>query len=164
MTEERRSVRQEDGEEGADLLALADQIAVDAHRGQTDKGGAPYIGHPRRVARRVAVHGGSTEQRAAALLHDVLEDTPATADELLRHGIPGQVVTAVVALTKIDGEPYQQAVRRAAADPIANLVKWCDLEDNTDPDRLALLDEATRERLTAKYRRAADVLDAASEP
>jgi (p)ppGpp synthase/HD superfamily hydrolase len=146
---------------GRGLLELADRIAEEAHRGQSDQGGAPYIAHPRRVAQRVADRGGTVEQRAAALLHDVLEDTEVTEDDLRAADVPEAVVSAVVALTRTD-ETYEAAVRRAAAHPVARLVKRCDLEDNTDPDRLALLDEATRTRLTAKYRRAIGLLDEAT--
>lgn len=146
---------------GPDLLAAAGQLAVRAHDGQVDKAGAPYIGHPRRVADRVRRRGGDVAQQAAALLHDVLEDSSVTVDDLRHAGMPEPVVTAVVALTRRPGEPHEDAVARAAADPVAQLVKRCDLEDNTDPDRLARLDSDTRARLEAKYARALAVLDAA---
>jgi (p)ppGpp synthase/HD superfamily hydrolase len=149
--------------DGAALLERADRIATRAHRGQSDKAGAPYIGHPLRVARRVADRGGAVEHQAAALLHDVLEDTTVTVDELRREGLPEPVIRAVIALTKHDGESYEQAVQRAAADPIARVVKRCDVEDNADPDRLALLDAATRQRLEAKYTAARAMLDTAEE-
>jgi hypothetical protein len=146
------------------LLGLADRIAEAAHQGQLDKAGAAYIGHPRRVAQQVAARGGTDEQQAAALLHDVLEDIEATPEQLRTAGIPDVVIEAVIALTKVDGESYEQAVERAASDRVARLVKRCDIEDNTDPERLALLDPHTRQRLVARYRSALAILDRAQEP
>jgi (p)ppGpp synthase/HD superfamily hydrolase len=146
-----------------DLLAAADRLAERAHAGQVDKAGAPYIGHPRRVADRVRRHGGDVAQQAAALLHDVLEDSPVTVDDLRAAGVPDAVVTAVVALTRRRDEAHEDAVARAAADPVAALVKRCDVEDNTDPDRLARLDAGTRARLEAKYARALEVLDTGTD-
>jgi hypothetical protein len=122
------------------------------------------IGHPRRVARRVAARGGTVGQQAAAFLHDVLEDTETTPAQLRAAGIPDEVIEAVVALTKVDGESYEQAVERAATDPVARFVKRCDVEDNSDPARLALLDPPNRQRLVARYRSALAVLDRAQEP
>jgi (p)ppGpp synthase/HD superfamily hydrolase len=144
------------------LLALADSLAERAHSGQLDKAGAAYIGHPRRVAARVAAAGGTSHQRAAALLHDVLEDTDLTEADLHDAGIPPEVVEAVVALTRRPGEDHAVAVSRAAADPVAALVKRCDVRDNTDPIRLGRLDPATRRRLVTRYDRALAILDAAT--
>jgi hypothetical protein len=154
-------VVRDEGFGGQPLLALADLVATQAHEGQVDKAGAPYITHPRRVAARVAARGGTVEQQAAALLHDVLEDTPLTAEQLPLLGVPDTVVDAVLALTKGPDEPYDDSVARAARHPLARLVKRCDVEDNTDPDRLARLDPTTRQRLEAKYARARTLLDAA---
>jgi hypothetical protein len=146
------------------LLGLADRIAEAAHQGQLDKAGAVYIGHPRRVARRVAACGGTVEQQAAALLHDVLEDTETTPEQLRWAGIPDAVIETVIALTKIPGESHEQAVERPASDRVARLVKRCDIEDNTDPERLALLDPHTRQRLLARYRSALAILGRTPEP
>jgi hypothetical protein len=152
------------GEPLTGLLNLADRIAEAVHQGQLDKAGAAYIDHPRRVAQRVAARGGTVEQQAAALLHDVLEDTETTHEQLRAAGIPDVVIAAVVALTKVDRESYEQAVERAASDRVARLVKRCDIEDNTDPVRLVLLDPPTRQRLVARYRSALTILDRTPEP
>lgn len=144
-----------------ELLARADDIAAREHRGQVDKAGAPYIDLLRRIARRVAEAGGSVEQQAAALLHDVLDDSATTLDDLRDQGIPDQVLELVTALTKVEGEHYDQAVSRAAANPKARLVKRCDLEEKSDPDRLAQLSGPTRHHLEEKYERAFRVLDRA---
>jgi (p)ppGpp synthase/HD superfamily hydrolase len=142
------------------LLALADALAERAHAGQVDKAGAPYVGHPRRVAARVAAQGGTVHQRAAALLHDVLEDTEVAETDLYDAGVPPEVVAAVVALTRRPGEEHSAAVSRAAADRVAALVKRCDVQDNTDPVRLGRLDLTTRRRLVTRYDRALAILDA----
>jgi (p)ppGpp synthase/HD superfamily hydrolase len=137
-----------------DLVELARDIATRAHQGQTDKAGAPYISHPARVAARVA---GDPEAEMVAWLHDVAEDTSVTLEELARD-FPAQVVAAVGAITKRPDEDRDTYYRRVAADPLALKVKYADLADNSDPDRLALLDEPTRERLLAKYAHAREVL------
>lgn len=144
---------------GSGLVDAADALAADKHRGQVDKAGRPYIEHPRRVAARLS----DAEAQAVALLHDVLEDTDATPNELRRAGMPDRVVEAVLALTKrADDESYDDAVRRAAAHPLARQVKAADVADNADEQRLALLDEDTAARLRAKYARARQLLTVAT--
>jgi (p)ppGpp synthase/HD superfamily hydrolase len=130
-------------------------IARRAHDGQLDKAGRPYIGHPLRVM--AGVRGEHAQM--AAVLHDVVEDTAITAQDLLASGCPPPVVSAVVALSKVPGEPQADYLRRVAADPLALTVKRADIADNADPERLALLDPATRDRLTAKYAQARRLLD-----
>jgi hypothetical protein len=92
------------------------RIATDAHDGQLDKSGKPYIGHPVRVMNRVS----GERERMAAVLHDVIEDTPVTADDLRAAGCPERIVTAVVALSHLPGEPQAGYLARVAADPIAS--------------------------------------------
>lgn len=138
-----------------DLVALAEGIARAAHAGQMDKAGMPYAEHPARVAARVADDPYAV---AAAWLHDVLEDTPVTAQGLAAHGIPERVVTAVRALTRRPGQTSEDYYRAVAADRLALRVKVADLADNGDPARLAVLeadDPATAARLRAKYAYAA---------
>jgi (p)ppGpp synthase/HD superfamily hydrolase len=119
-------------------FTLEDAIALarTAHAGQIDKARRSDVEHPLRVMRRL---NGEHEQMAATL-HDVLEDTVTTAEDLRTAGCPEPVITAVRALTKHHGEPLDQAIARAAADPIARAVKRADIADNSAPDRLALLD------------------------
>lgn len=145
----------------SDLVSTARTIATEAHRGQVDKAGAPYIGHPARVAGHAAAAGGDERVVAAAWLHDVVEDTAVTPDDLRAAGIPDDVVAAVVALSKVPGGSVEEYFAGVNRDPIAIAVKTADLADNTDPARLAALDEATRERLVAKYARARALLAAA---
>ena len=130
-------------------------IATAAHDGQVDKSGRPYIGHPLRVMASVS---GEHEQMAA-VLHDVIEDTPVTAADLLARGCPAAVVDAVVALSHLPEEPQEDYLRRVAANPLALSVKRADISDNLSPARIARLDEATQERLKVKYARALGLLD-----
>jgi (p)ppGpp synthase/HD superfamily hydrolase len=138
------------------LATTAQRIATQAHVGQTDKAGRPYIGHPSRVAARLA---GDEQAEAAAWLHDVLEDTVTTATDLAALGIPATVVAAVEALTRRNGEAPDDYYARVAANPLALTVKQADIADNADPQRLAQLDPAVRQRLRAKYDHAREVLD-----
>ena len=130
------------------------RIARAAHDGQVDKSGKPYIDHPLRVMGRVS----GEHARMAAVLHDVVEDTPVTADDLLAAGCPSEVVATVLALTHRDDEAQEDYLARVLADPVAVAVKRADIADNTSPPRLALLDTATQDRLRAKYSRALDIL------
>ena len=141
-----------------DLVTTARDIATAAHRGQVDKSGAPYIGHPARVADHAATAGGDERVVAAAWLHDLVEDTDVTPDDLRAAGIPDDVVAAVVAVSKVPGEAVEDYFARVNRDPLAVAVKTADLADNTDPARLAVLDDATREQLVAKYARARELL------
>lgn len=134
-------------------IEKAAAIAMQAHADQVDKGGAPYVTHPSRVA--LAVDGG--EAKIVALLHDVVEDSEWTLDRLRNAGFSASVVQAVDALTHRPGEDYFDAVRRAKADPIARVVKLADLADNSDRTRLGEITEEDERRL-AKYARAREML------
>lgn len=143
-----------------DLVTEAKEVATQAHQGQVDKTGAPYIGHPQRVADHVSRYVASENlevARAVAWLHDVVEDTPIALAELEQR-FPPAVVTAVDAMTKRAGEEKDAYYRRVRKNPIARAVKQADLDDNTNPARTALLDPATRQRLAAKYQHARTVL------
>lgn len=130
------------------------EIARRCHEGQVDRAGRPYIEHPERVSALVP----SNVEKMAALLHDVLEDTDMTAEELLRLCVAPEVVTAVEALTKREGESYEDFVRRAATNPIARAVKLADLADNSDEKRLALLDPEEAAWFRQKYANARRVI------
>ncbi len=130
-------------------LERAIEIAVQAHRGQLDKAGAPYILHPIRVMLRVS----GLAERLAAILHDVVEDSAWTLDQLAAEGFPPEVVAAVDALTRREHESYEEFVRRSGAHPIARQVKLADLTDNVDLSRIAAPDARDYERI-ARYERA----------
>jgi len=130
-------------------------LAIDAHRGQYDKAGAPYILHPLRVM--LAQH--DDPRRIAAVLHDVVEDC-SVAIEDLRIGFGDAVADAVEALTKRPDEDYDAFIDRCTRNPIARDVKRADIMDNLDLSRLPVVTEKDETR-AAKYRRALAQLDAA---
>ena len=132
-------------------LTEIEAVAREAHAAQTDKAGRPYAEHLAAVAEGVRVRGGSEEQIAAGWLHDAVEDDALSREWLDAAALPQTVKDMVLALTKRKGEDLEEYTRRILATPGARLVKEADLAHNADPARLAVLDEATRTRLTAKY-------------
>ena len=136
-------------------LERAIEIAVKAHAGQVDKAGQPYVLHPLRMMLAVT----TPEARLAAVLHDVVEDTAVTLDELRAEGFPASVLEAVDALTKRENEDYEAFIRRVAPNPIAREVKLADLRDNSDLSRIAEPTERDFARVE-KYRRAIGYLEA----
>ena len=113
-------------------LERAIEIAARAHAGQVDKAGQAYILHPLRVMLRMK----SAHERMAAVLHDVVEDTPVSLQQLVAEGFAPEVIAAVEALTKRPGESRMDAARRAAADPVARQVKLADNAENMDLSRI----------------------------
>jgi (p)ppGpp synthase/HD superfamily hydrolase len=130
-------------------LARAVAIAAEAHRDQVDKHGAPYILHPLRVMMKMT----SEEAMMAAILHDVVEDSPWTLGQLREEGFSETVLEAVDCLTKREGEAYEVFIERVMEHPLARLVKLADLEDNMDPRRIRDITDRDWERLR-KYHRA----------
>ncbi|MFE5395040.1 HD domain-containing protein [Streptomyces sp. NPDC056568] len=128
-------------------------IARAAHARQTDKAGRPYTDHLRAVAEGVRRRGGDADQIAAAWLHDAVEDDALSEEWLREAALSRRTKDIVLALTKRPGEPPEKYAARILATPGARLVKEADLAHNADPARLAVLDEATRARLTEKYTR-----------
>lgn len=149
-------------------LARAIVIAAEAHHGQVDKAGAPYILHPLRVMLAM----GSDDERIAAVLHDVVEDGPGwTFDRLAAEGFKPAIITALRAVTKRDEDEdppgdsaenkrdlYLKFIARAAADPIGRRVKRADLEDNCNLSRIPSPGPKDHARV-AKYREAIALLD-----
>jgi GTP diphosphokinase / guanosine-3',5'-bis(diphosphate) 3'-diphosphatase len=127
-------------------LERAIAIAAQAHAGQVDKAGQPYILHPLRVMLGVRGHS----EKIAAVLHDVVEDTTVTLPDLTAAGFSADVTDAVFALTKTRGESRLAAAARAKANPIARAVKLCDVADNMDESRLTHITSKDRARL-AEY-------------
>ncbi|WP_327336850.1 MULTISPECIES: HD domain-containing protein [unclassified Streptomyces] len=132
-------------------LAEVEHIARAAHEGQRDKAGRPYAEHLAAVAEGVRARGGSDEQIAAAWLHDAVEDDALSERWLAGAALPQRVKDMVLAVSKREGEELPAYARRILATPGALLIKESDLAHNADPDRLAVLDPATRTRLAAKY-------------
>jgi (p)ppGpp synthase/HD superfamily hydrolase len=154
--------------------ADARTVATVAHDGQVDKGGRPYIEHLARVAAGVlGLSEGCPfwsdlerdEALQAAWLHDVVEDTRYGFGDLAKEGFSDNVLTSVAMLTKPGGRvTYAAWINNIAKVGTlrATLVKLADLEDNSDPGRLALLPAETRERLHLKYEPAKAILRAAA--
>ncbi|MEU5581318.1 HD domain-containing protein [Streptomyces huasconensis] len=132
-------------------LTAVEALAREAHATQTDKAGRPYAEHLQAVAEGVRARGGDDEQIAAAWLHDSVEDAALTEEWLRDAPLTPRTKAIVRALTKIPGESPQAYAERVLATPGARLVKEADLAHNADPARLAVLDDTTRARLTAKY-------------
>lgn len=124
-------------------------IATQAHAGQTDKAGAPYILHPLRVMLMLATDA----ERIVGVLHDVVEDTAVTFNDLRAEGFTDEILAALESVTKRDGEEYEAFVLRAGQNPIGRSVKLADLRDNSDISRIASPTEKDYGRLE-KYRRA----------
>jgi (p)ppGpp synthase/HD superfamily hydrolase len=135
-------------------LERAIKIAVDAHAGQTDKAGRPYILHPLRVMFAV----DSDPERIVGILHDVCEDCPGWNFERLgMEGFSHEVIAALESVTKRRGEFYDDFVKRAAADPIGRRVKLADLLDNSDLSRISEPTEHDHARM-ARYQKAISYL------
>ncbi len=141
-------------------LERAIALAAHSHSGQFDKAGAPYILHPLRVMLAMGSEPERGQHRIAAVLHDVVEDTPLTFDDLRREGFSDAVLSAIQALTKTNGEGRISAAHRAAADPIARMVKWADVSDNMDLSRIKNPSEKDHARLI-EYAQVKTILQAA---
>jgi (p)ppGpp synthase/HD superfamily hydrolase len=116
------------------LLGNVIVLATNAHAGQFDRGGNPYILHPLKVMHYLK--SDDEELQCMALLHDVVEDTKTTWDDLIAIGCTERVINGVKALTKMPGESYDQYKERVFANPDAMKVKMADLRHNTDIRRL----------------------------
>lgn len=139
------------------LTVKAMNLAYAAHHGQLDKGGAPYIFHPYHLAEQMP----DEITACAALLHDVVEDTPVTLEELAAE-FPKEVVGAVRLLTYDPAVDYLDYIRAIQTNPVARAVKLADLEHNSDQTRLTgdtNVPEERRIRWQEKYRRARAILE-----
>jgi len=130
------------------LLDRALRVAIESHAGQTDRAGAPYILH---VLQVLAGCRPDPDAMVAAALHDVVEDTPKTLDDLRLEGFPDRIIEAVDALTRRDGETYEDFIERVARVPLARKVKLADLQHNMDVRRLPHVGPSEAARLE-RYR------------
>lgn len=130
-------------------LERAIAIAAEAHAGQVDRAGDPYILHPLRVMMAVR----TVEERIVAVLHDVVEDCPGWSFSRLQdeEGFDGAIVAAIDGVTKRKGEDYPAFIARSREGAISREVKRADLMDNIDAKRLARLPKDEAERLHRKY-------------
>ena len=133
------------------MLNKAIEIAAKAHDGQVDKGGAPYILHPLRVM----LNCKSETAKVCAVLHDVVEDTNITLDDLKDVGFTDEIRTALNCLTKRKGENYDDFIDRVLTNETACWVKLADLADNMDLTRIQNPTVKDAERIL-KYKRASE--------
>jgi guanosine-3',5'-bis(diphosphate) 3'-pyrophosphohydrolase len=118
-------------------------IATQAHQDQKDRYDKAYILHPIRLMMKM----DSEQEQIAAILHDVVEDSEWTFDDLYKEGFSGEIITAVDCLTKRDNEPYMDYIERLKSNTIARKVKLADLEDNMDLRRIDKVSEKDMKRL-----------------
>ena len=135
------------------MINIALSIAKKAHAGQVDKAGIDYIQHPLYVASQVKTE----QEKAVALLHDVLEDSDITAADLLAYGLSNEVVTAVQTLTKKKGQSYQDYLEKVKSNDLARVVKLADLKHNSDLTRLKSVTDTDYKRIK-KYKNAIQYL------
>ena len=135
------------------LTKKALKLSFAAHKDQLDKSGMPYVYHPFHVAEQMETE----ETVAVALLHDVIEDTDYTLEDLKAMGFPDSVTEALALMTHDDSVPYLDYVAKLKDNPIARAVKLADLRHNSDLSRLDAVDEKALERVE-KYRKAIELL------
>ncbi len=139
------------------LTQKAMQFAYQAHHGQVDKSGQPYIFHPYHIAEQME----DEKTVCVALLHDILEDTGMTVEQLEQE-FPEDVVDAVKLLTKSEQEEYLDYIKKIKENPIARKVKLEDLEHNSDETRMIAGTKEERrqmKRRKAKYQKAKKILE-----
>lgn len=129
-------------------------FAYNAHYGQFDKSGIPYILHPFHVAESMRDEDSTT----VALLHDIIEDTKYNKEDLINAGFPNYIVDAVVALSRRSNESYMDYIRRVKRNNIAKAVKLADLEHNSDLSRIDKITEDDLKRVK-KYNKAKNILN-----
>mgnify|MGYP002517161147 FL=1 len=139
------------------LLELAIKVATEAHVGQVDKGGKPYINHPQAVAASLT----NTEYKIVAYLHDVCEDTSMTFDDLKDMGFTYRIVNSIRLLTKTDELTYEEYLRRLRMDSCARAVKIADLKHNMDITRIPNPSEKDYARIE-KYKKSLAFLESST--
>ena len=136
-----------------DKTKKAMKLCYEAHKDQVDKTGVPYVFHPFHVAEQMT----SEASTIVALLHDVVEDTDYTLDDIVAAGFGKEIVEAVALMTHEDDVPYLDYVAKLKDNPIAREVKLADLAHNSDLSRLGEIDDETKQRLE-KYEKAKAIL------
>ena len=129
------------------------KLCFDMHKEQIDKSGMPYVFHPFHLAEQMQTE----ETTVAALLHDVVEDTPTTLEDLAEMGFDPPVLEALALLTHDDGTDYMDYVKAIKENPIAKAVKLADLAHNSDLSRLDEVDDKALAR-REKYQKAKNFL------
>lgn len=139
-------------------LEIAEALADKKHFGQKDRGGKPYIEHPKRVSNSLF----TTQEKIVGILHDVIEDTDTTYQEILDLGFGREIVVALDCLTKREGEHRISAAHRAAANRLACAVKIADVTDNMNISRIPNPTEKDYQRLE-QYKKVLEILLHAKE-
>ncbi len=137
-----------------DLTKKALKLSFEAHKDQLDKGGIPYVYHPFHLAEQM----DSEDTVITALLHDVVEDTAYTLDDIRAMGFPDRIVDALALLTHDKDVPYMEYVSRIKENPIAKAVKLADLRHNSDLSRIDTVNEKVLRRIE-KYTEAIRLLE-----
>ena len=135
------------------MTKKAMQLCYRAHRDQVDKSGIPYVFHPIHLAEQMT----DEDTTVVALLHDVVEDTHYTLEDLASMGFSRQVLDAIGLMTHADGVPYMDYVAKIKENPIARAVKLADLRHNSDLTRLDTVDDKAKAR-AQKYAQAIALL------
>lgn len=137
------------------LTKKALRLCFDCHRDQVDKTGLPYVFHPFHLAEQMT----DEISTVCALLHDVVEDTELTFDDLEKMGFPNEVTDVLRLLTHAEDVPYFDYVEKISHNPVARQVKLADLAHNSDLSRMdaSEIDEWTIKR-TEKYKKAIEML------
>ena len=135
------------------LTKKALKLCFEAHKNQTDKTGLPYVFHPFHLAEQMT----DEYTTVVAWLHDVVEDTEYTLNDLKEMGYPDEVIQALTLLTHDDGSEYMDYIARIKPNPIARAVKLADLKHNSELSRYDMIDSHAIKR-TAKYKQAIEFL------
>lgn len=136
------------------LTKKALKLCFEAHKNQVDKSGMPYVFHPFHLAEQMT----DELTTIVALLHDVVEDTPYTLDDLREMGFPAETLDAIELMTHNKRVPYLDYVAKIKTNPITRAVKLADLRHNSDLTRLDTVSEKDRERVE-KYKTAIRLLE-----
>lgn len=134
---------------------LALKLCFEAHKNQTDKSGMPYVFHPFHLAEQMVTE----DTTVVALLHDVVEDSDYTIEDLTAMGFSKTVTDAIRLMTHDDAVDYMDYVRAIKENPVAKAVKIADLKHNSDTTRLDVVDEKAKKRVE-KYAKAMALLEA----
>ena len=136
------------------MTKIALKLCFEAHKDQIDKSGMPYVFHPFHLAEQMA----DENTTIVALLHDVIEDTEYTLDDLRKFGFAEDVLSAISLMTHADDVPYKEYVVKIKTNPIAKAVKLADLKHNSDMSRLDRITQTDEER-AKKYKQAIELLE-----
>lgn len=136
------------------MTKKAMKLCFEAHKNQVDKSGMPYVFHPFHLAEQMK----DESTTVTALLHDIVEDTECTINDLISMGFPEEVTEAVSLMTHNCNIPYLEYVKIISTNPVARAVKLADLKHNSDLTRLDTITQKDIDR-TEKYRKAIEILE-----